>query len=754
MTGLPTSFLNLRHQHKKADPERISHPEPKEQTLGDKLLLFIRSETRFLSDTMNIDACLSPEIQLPSHKIDPAIYKRLQTEPDIYQQFVILLRLPKFAVHPDVLFECYLLLPALEESERQLLLKKLIFHCQWNKFLRIAITDTTSLSDVEDIVDLLHHELDANNNYTFGVWELIRACLYEIPIASLLSSLLESIGYKFGISATQIALFSEYIRELDNIDTKEELEQFRENKADIISTNFICQAFLVKAQVRLGDTRTYLEGIKVMSSTLRTPGWYSFLTSTYPKRLCYLSTEATELAASGITEKPALMKFFLHHRLIGLNEMDLFCLLQSATAREARSMYLMVHRNYQRGYLTSLRLVNQVVMLCTLSHDENLMMEIARKYAKIISPTLWRGLIPVILKHDTKVLRAAERALGSKLCTICYDAFKDSLTSDIISSIVSNCNNNRLVIRLVLKITSISDSDARAILDGISQMKFTTYNLMELFRFALRHRIVDKQAFFLFDKILSTSCKRVELKSYSTKVCSSSDVLSGFYALASEVERFKFNQTLQTLSQAVSVLDKNVLIEFLDNLHIHLFLSKASYVTSHAGQCLIFNNILRKVFHFVEKAHLKVGSTDSGTMIKSVLQGISFKTSIGQAIIFELMVRDDPLMAFNILRRHKTKKAKLVKPFIEAIARGLLKSEKLAIDQKILALENFIQIARKMGYRHVLSARVAVQYGTLMIKKEPSSARVVTEALKKFSSRGFAREIPRSVIRKWSQVKN
>ncbi|KAM3125470.1 hypothetical protein ACQ2H7_001265 [Candidozyma auris] len=172
---------------------------------------------------MKIDESLNENSQISPDKIDPALSSQIAALPDIHEQFATLLRSPKFAVHPDVLLQFYSLLPVVDEPERQLLLRRLVFHRQWHQFWQTAITDATSLSDVEDLVELIHAELQASNNNLFGVWEAIRAAVHQTTTSGLLNSILECIEFKFGFSKTQISDFVAYIRQLDNVETQEEL---------------------------------------------------------------------------------------------------------------------------------------------------------------------------------------------------------------------------------------------------------------------------------------------------------------------------------------------------------------------------------------------------------------------------------------------------------------------------------------------------------------------------------------------------
>ncbi|PVH23364.1 hypothetical protein CXQ85_003098 [Candidozyma haemuli] len=195
---------------------------------------------------MNIEEAIDSQHEVATDKIDPALRNALIAEPDVHQQFASLLRSSKFSVHPDVLLHYYSLLSTVEESEKTQLLKWLVFYRQWHSFWQIAITDATSLSDVEDLVDLIHAELEINHNLTFGVWEVVRAAIHETTTASLLTSVIETVEYKFGLSKSQLISFISFIRELDNVETDDELNLLEESQLQTMSDSFICKAFFYR----------------------------------------------------------------------------------------------------------------------------------------------------------------------------------------------------------------------------------------------------------------------------------------------------------------------------------------------------------------------------------------------------------------------------------------------------------------------------------------------------------------------------
>ncbi|QWU88880.1 hypothetical protein CA3LBN_003188 [Candidozyma haemuli] len=257
------SKLSLRYlggrlvvNHRKADQSPPAPSSEERDSLSGMLIRFIRKETQFLSDSMNIDESVDPTPEVVPNKMDPALQASLSSEPDSYQQFVKLLHSPKFAAHPDVLLQLHSVLPHVEESEKQLLLKRLIFYGQWHSFWQVSITDATSLSDIEDIVDLLHSELRICNNVYLGVWQALRAARHESSTSGLLTSIVETVEYKFSLNKAQVSAVMSFVDELDNVENSDELVFFEENHLETISNDPISKAFFLQAQLNLMDQKS------------------------------------------------------------------------------------------------------------------------------------------------------------------------------------------------------------------------------------------------------------------------------------------------------------------------------------------------------------------------------------------------------------------------------------------------------------------------------------------------------------------
>lgn len=748
------SHVLLRHQHKKAAPN-VPVPSPEEQnSLSGMLLRFIRKETQFLSDSMKIDESVDPEPQTASNKIDPALLAQLSTEPDSYHQYVMLLRLPKFAVHPDVLLLYHLLLPQVEETEKQLLLRRLVFYGQWHLFWQLCITDATSLSDIEDIVDLLHSELHICHNTYLGVWQALRAASHETSTSGLLTSIVETVQYKFELSKAQVSVVMGFLNELDNVENKEELELFEESHQKTISEDAICKAFYLQAQVSLLDQKTFMGIIREEPRILQTPGWFSFLTSSMADTIPYL--------ASGQDHTPKvierslrliLMTHFLHLRLAHINESDFFSLLQTATAKDAHRIFLIAYKNSQRGYLQSQRLLDYVVQMALLSPKEDVKLEAVKKFYKHMSPDSLKSAFPFILSKCPKILESIEGKRPDLFQRVCLECMDDMTSPRDIAILIGHCNNNRLIIRRALKVPKKEDSDV--LLRDLERTKFTAYNLIELLRFAFRHKITDDRACAIFDRILKKTWNTTALEKRGQAInYQFEDDFRFYYAMASKDERSKLSQTLQTLGQAISTLETPLMADFINNLYDYLFASKNfTFIQSTTGKTYILDRLLKKTMPFVYKNYTTEHLKDGVKQIRNILKLLKFDSPTGQASVFEFIVHDEPSMAFEILKNYKSRKSALTNPIMEGMARGLLRSKRLTPSQRVVAFEKFRRSAKDMGYKHELSARLVVLFGNLILKLDNQQRREYSDLLQNAIELAFSKEVPLAVIKNWSKAK-
>ncbi|PSK75933.1 hypothetical protein CJJ07_004263 [Candidozyma auris] len=744
----PKFVILLRHQHKNARDIHLHNENNGQDSLGGRILQFIRDETKYLSESMKIDESLNENSQISPDKIDPALSSQIAALPDIHEQFATLLRSPKFAVHPDVLLQFYSLLPVVDEPERQLLLRRLVFHRQWHQFWQTAITDATSLSDVEDLVELIHAELQASNNNLFGVWEAIRAAVHQTTTSGLLNSILECIEFKFGFSKTQISDFVAYIRQLDNVETQEELKLLEESQADALSNNMIHKAFYIQASLRFDNCVS----VEKDPCFLKSPGWYSFLTSSIPQRIHYLAYGSeTEAETPSSAQKPALMSYFLHHRSAYLNENDLFSLFQSATPQDAKRIYLLAYKNSQRNLVSSRRIFNHILSLAKLHKDEKLILEVFEKFLKYVSPKNCQSLIPMILQTNPRTLRSFEKKRQDLFFDSLSIFMKNGLSLKDLLSVITYCNNNRQTIRLALKSSKINPEAVQEVIATSLREKLTVYNLLEVLRFAFRHHVTNDSSCRILDKIVSRIWnievfeRRGQALNYRSR-----DDFAFFYAMASKEERTRLVYCLSTVGQAISLLQDYEMAKFFNSLYDFWFSSHGlSFVNSKAGKTYLLDLLIRKTMQFVYRQHEAKDSKAGIKRVRDTLDALTFKNWAGQKSLFEFIVQDEPKVAFRIVRAYTSNKPAFASSIMNGIIRGILRSKKLTPPERIQATKEVLKMCKRSGLNHKISQKENILFYHQIFSM--AEGYYNEEQLKSFINEAHEEGIPLSILKNWSR---
>lgn len=744
----PKFVILLRHQHKNARDIHLHNENNGQDSLGGRILQFIRDETKYLSESMKIDESLNENPQISPDKIDPALLSQIAALPDIHEQFATLLRLPKFAVHPDVLLQFYSLLPVVDEPERQLLLRRLVFHRLWHQFWQTAITDATSLSDVEDLVELIHSELQASNNNLFGVWEAIRAAVHQTTTSGLLNSILEGIEFKFGFLKTQISDFVAYIRELDNVETQEELELLEESQRDALSNNMIHKAFYIQARLRF-DNCVFVEKDPCF---LKSPGWYSFLTSSIPQRIHYLAYGSeTEAETPSLAQKPALMSYFLHHRLAYLNENDLFSLFQSATPQDAKRIYLLAYKNSQRNLVLSRRIFNHILLLAKLHKDDKLILEVFEKFLKYVSPKNCQSLIPMILQTNPRTLRSFEKKRQDLFFDSLSIFMKNGLSLKDLLSVIKYCNNNRQTIRLALKSSKINPEAVQEVIATSLREKLTVYNLLEVLRFAFRHHVTNDSSCRILDKIvlriwnIELFERRGQALNYRSR-----DDFAFFYAMASKEERTRLVYCLSTVGQAISLLQDYEMAKFFNSLYDFWFSSHGlSFVNSKAGKTYLLDLLIRKTMQFVYRQHEAKDPKAGIKRVRDTLDALTFKNWAGQKSLFEFIVQDEPKVAFRIVRAYTSNKPAFASSIMNGIIRGILRSKKLTPPERIQATKEVLKMCKRLGLNHKISQKENILFYHQIFSM--AEGYYNEEQLKLFINEAHEEGIPLSILKNWSR---
>lgn len=692
---------------------------------------------------MRIDESLdlSPEIDLSS--LDPEIRRKVHNEVDDYNRFVLLLGCHPLTVHPEILMQYYCCLPNVASQDRRNLLKLLVFHGLWNQFWQVSVSDTTTLSDVEELVDLIYEQLSANNSSFLGIWQAVRAAREQTTNLGLFHSICEHIEYKFGVDKIVLTRFCEFVSMLDSVGELSELHLFRKTQE---LDNVVLRAFFHQKTAEILSLhqdsdlmRSFLQEILAETELFSSPGWVSFLLSFQSTRC--LAAEATPLYQEPSFFGP-LEKQLLHKRLGHYNDLDYLHLVQNLGPHDAYILYISVCKNIKRGLVKSNFILNFPLGLSLAANNHELTTIVTKKLHKSLNIDIWKQLLPGFL-DDVAILKKLQNDQPERF-TLLANWYLDKGGEGVIS-LVQLAKSDSKFVRRALK--TLSSSHETETLSSLVQIDFSAYNFLELWRFSLRHGIVNEDTNLILDKVLHKTWNVEEFERRARNVnFQSTDDFRFYYGIASRKEKQALLHNIDAMAQAISQTEPEFTALVLNSLHHFVYSPQFTFVKSEVGKAYIFDRLVARSMHFIYR--LKTSTPKKGVMIiRHILTKLKFNSITMQGSLFEYIVRDEPHIAIDILKTYSKNKSFLVNELMEAVVRGVLRTLKLDEGQRLEFFEHFRRRMTELGYKSKLSAKSTVLLGNLACKVAENGTR---EDLTWVIDLAHERGVPLAVVKNWS----
>lgn len=597
--------------------------------------------------------------------LPPSLRRSIQTKPDSYQQFICLASAHPTQVLPDLLIYWQQQLPQLEDPEQKLFLKHLIFHNQWLPFWEVSLADLATLQDIEDAVDLVYDELQANHNY-FGFWLALEAATEVCTNLGLFSAVLEHMLYKFSISRPEISEFLLFSAHLDQL-SEEEILEFANSKKAIIDANKVYRAFFFRKISHLSGFDTLLKRITA-KDLLACPGWLSFLLQQH--------TLAPD----------QLISTFLHFRSAALNDLDYSALIQST--EKIHPLFQSAAKDYKRGFLTASPIINKLVQMAADQKDLSLMETMCRMFFHRISVLQWVVVFPMLLDYSPRVVRKLVKD-SEKLQAVATQVLP-LLSLKQLLVFAAECSHNSVIVKMIfkhIKTNKFGDTGCFEALRRLSQTNFSAMSHIDVFQLAVQ----ENQFTFLGPILDNVLCKTWKPSLVGRKTSKSNDDFQILYGLASKPRRQQLSRNIWLMAHSLAQAPTEGTSAALNALHHHIFSTNFKFVNSSAGKKYIFDRLVARTLHFVYSRRHSVADT------QHVLAGLEFESPVGRSTLFQHMVQQNPNSAFDLLSRSQQKGSKLTKPLLDGIATGLLSSQ-LQPAQKLLLFRSFTAKIRSLGY--------------------------------------------------------
>lgn len=707
----------------KNDSDRF--PSARSDTLSLFLVKFFRNESQILAETLDLDRSLDYTMKSPTTVdmsiLNSNIREKIATIPDDYNRFVLLLSYHPLLVAPSVLMQLYRTLTSILPEDKMLLLRTLVFHNEWSEFWTVALSGNPTLSDIEDVIDLLHVELTRANNIPFGVWDSLRGALHLASTESMFQLIRESMEYKFNLAAEEVYNFCQFIGIITSASEESQLTQLEDSLSKLENITTL-RVFILQKLVEINSV-TSISKLKEAPTICTSSGFPSFL---------LLKSKNTHLASILASNTSAL-----------LNDLDAHILLSMADPSQHYQIFVSLCRSHRKGTIQSEYIYNKLV--CEIHRTKSMNpLDVIHKFHKHLSSETWALLLPLLLSNSKdcelikKLAKDSEKFLAASLSAI----HGGSLGEDELLSLLGHCRNHKLIVRHVMKELPGKGS----IVGELLKLDFTAYNLLELGRYLIKYQ--QSNAFALVaDKVL---LKTWPHKTFNRRIQAANrnhdDDFRNMYGVSTKEERHLLRIRIQALAQAISDSEVEQVANVLNDFYRFVFLSgDFKFVQSDIGKRYIFDRLLLSCMRFIYRK----GSTDGSGVkrLRDVLGQLSFNSTAAQASLFGYIVMEKPLIAIEILKNYSKKKAFLSGPVMDSIESGLLKATCLEPELRLGVFQQFQRAKAELGYKSKLNPRTTGLFGSLIFSI--ADHRDLGD-LKWVVQLALERGVPLRVVKNWS----
>lgn len=710
--------------------------------LSGMFIRFIQKESQILRDSMNIDDTLEGQPPVNTSNVSASMQKLLDNQTSDYDRFLLLLTFHPVNVPPALVMQYFQSIPAVLPQEKTGLLKILMFHNCWHDFWLVAVSEETSIPDVDELIDLVHECLESTNNLQLGLWQAMAAAFVVTSNLGLLHTISENVEYKLQLEKGTVESFHEFLISIQSASNLQLLHQIA--SARDVQSNLVLRAFYHRKMARLLPSEElkipeFLHTIKSDKVLLGVPGYTSLLLHNEDNSQSLLVARVVDI--------------IIQDRQAKLNDSDYLSVLHTVPNR-LYPVYLSMCKNVKRRLVKTDQIISLLVDQ-SLPIDPDLAITITNKFPNSVGVETWTLLLPHVLSGSdhSKLLKRLRKVQPLKFEKVVLGYLKNAQEIDDtrLIRLAETCDNHPTLIRkIILNLEPSADN-----LSAFLRIDLSAYNLLEMMRFALRNGIVTPDTYKLFDRVLhktwdlETLSRQASLSHSDRKDTSdlNHDDFRLYYRASSIKQRKALLYNLQALSQTISVTSPDVAASFLNGLKKHIDSNSFTFVSSSTGKSYIFDRLMARVMHFLYKSHSlepKVGVR----AIRNLLAKLEFDSTVTQAALFEYIVFDDPGICMDILKNYLKKKAFLTTPLMEGVHLGILKTQKLTASQRLAFFEQFRARMTELGYKSKMSAKTAAKFGDLNF--EVAQKRGDANTLGWVIKMGYDRGVPVKVIKNWS----
>ncbi|KAM9938750.1 hypothetical protein OXX80_001750 [Metschnikowia pulcherrima] len=696
----------------------------------NRIYRFLQKETKMLSETLGMDQNFGLNPISTSH-LNESIQKELGQQMDDYNRLVVLLSHHPLAVPYLTSLEFYNSIPRVLPADKEALLKTLMFNNAWDEFWTIIFSENTSLSDLEETVDLICTFLTTNKSMELGLWLALESAKKQAPNRNIFNPICELFQYKCGINSEKFSLFHQIIAAPSFSSVESLLEMQLDTKMN-------------KTKSRLTDLKAF-SIIKCASASSSDVSASQIIGQCSRHPDVHKIPGFTSMILTKIPD-PHLASYFASHRASLYNERDLYYLIQMTHAERHYQLYLALCQSVRKGLIQSDYVINCFVMRTHLV-SENVFSSLIKKHYRLINAETFSNVFISLIKtsEGRHVLRTISRRQNQKFADLVDKVIHATSDSSMLVYLLElSSKNERTITREILKRLRPQKDHIEIFL----KHKSTEYNLTEIWRYGIRENLLDESnTGELFQKIIMKSWN-VNSCSNRSKARDETDIDRDFreqFKNSTSGEKRRLKARLQAMAQALSLADASQIADTFNNLNTFLFRGKRFVIRDKFGKEYILNHLLKFTVKFVFRSD---EYEKSAYKMKSILKGLNFDSIVMQASIFKYMTMHKPRISLSILENYKQKRRVLHRLIMSDIEEAILTSNKMAKRDRLQLFREFQRKKAQFGISTQLHLGSMTLMGNLMfdVARETKD----TNEFDDFIRMAYRKGVPANVIKAWS----
>lgn len=651
-------------------------------SIHSSVVNFIKKETKIITESV-----------LENNKVYPAecrnysfensnreVSTAMKTEIDNYNKLVRLLSFKAWKVAPeDYLYLHEQVGHELDSRMQQLFVEKLAYHNYYEYIWKHMITETTTINDLQEIVDIIFNTLQMENKSEIGGLRCILAIEDTVESTTLKNILIDLTCFSFPISKDEVAQVLNMYNSIksSNITTSD----FQEVSRSFY--NWIVLA--VHSNIQNNYISEHRDRIKM------TPGCISYIGS-HQNKAQFSDTIFQIMGKGDINE-------------FNLNDDDFLKLISGEVFLPQKIFFLFVcqdfdKKNHQRRTLKAL---TELVASKRMSHSLTIL--ISDHHYLLDDQTILSSLDCCKLGNDQMYtvlqnlcsLKNKNRHLElfSKIWEfLCKD--KDRKSDNLFfHKAVTTMKDSPLFDRILRQKIDINHNEVYSIFSHYKHLiggsNLSSKSILEISRnIMIRNNLLDENMIaFLFKESLKSVQKRPSKSSKKKKV--------------------NFQNTIRAFGQLISDLNEEDAIFTINCINKVIVTSNDEITRNDKNRLYVLEYLLQQTMTFIER---KISHLD----IKSIITRLEIQDQLKNKLIFNLQVRYDPFYSVQYLKLFKDNKSVLNREVMNSLENGILSTKKLTTTQKLNLFREFRQELSLNGYKSKMLIRNFILLAELIIK--------------------------------------